>query len=110
MAASWDMGDYYRGDTIPSFSITIKDKESGVPIIPESVCTQIRNGAGSLVHEYSPEIDIETGKIVMGDISSTITSTFKPARYIFDVQYTTSDEVVTTYLKGSLTILGDVSR
>lgn len=110
MAVEWDIGSYFRGDTIPTFAVTIKDSVSGDPLIPTSVCVQIRSSSGRLIHSYTPSIDGGTGRVDVGPVSATDTAKFKPDAYKYDLQYTDSGGNVTTYLKGGVVILEDVSR
>lgn len=105
--ATWDMRDIIRGDTIKDVALILKDSLTGLIIVPDSVCCQIRDMQGNLIYQYDVQITAE--RVLLKGIPSTITSTWSKGVYHYDVEYTLQG-VVRTYLKGKRRVLEDVSR
>ncbi len=42
-----------RGDTVDGFTLQIHDQDTLEPIIPLSVCSQIKTKDGAVLHQYS---------------------------------------------------------
>ena len=98
-----------RGDTMDPFLITIKDK-FGEVIIPSNVCCQVRDSRGKLVITLPTEVDSSTGGIKVGGLHAQVTSTIKAGEYNYDVEFTSPEGRVRTYLEGTFPIIEDVSR
>ena len=107
--AVYDIPPIKRGDTMDPFKLTLKNSKDEV-ITPAAICCQIRDGRGKLVTDIPTDVDSSTGVVTIGGLHSTITSTMKPGEYVYDVEYTSSEGRVRTYLEGSFTIIEDVSR
>lgn len=105
----WDMEDVYRGDTINSLAITIKDSVTQDVLIPRSVRLQFRDKNDNLVYTWPANIS-PTGRVVFDDIPKENTQTFPVGWLKFDIEFTRSDGKVRTYVSGKLRVMGDVSR
>lgn len=96
----------YSGDTLRGLTLKITDKETGDPVIPTSVCCQIRTRVGTLLHGYTPTISAE-GVV---NIPPFTTTDVAQGTYYYDVQYVLQSGEVRTYLAGKIEILADISR
>lgn len=100
---------YKRGDTIPKFALRVVNQLSNEPIVPVSVCSQLRSEFDNLIHIFDVVIDAD-GTVTLGEIPTEFSKLFDAGEYFYDVQYTLADGRVVTYLQGSLKIEGDISR
>lgn len=114
-AAKHDRGIFYRGDTLPGFTLTLLegDGTEGIIIPFKHVCCQIKNIMGKVVYTYLyvfPEPEDQYGTVVFEDVPSSITKTMSAGKYKYDVQITDNNDVVRTYLYGSFEIREDISK
>lgn len=104
----WNRGDVYKGDTIKEFTITLLGRFDRKPVTPVSVCCQLKDRNGNILHTYAPVIN--GARVTFPRIDGEDTRDFNIGVCVFDVEYTLPDGVVRTYLKGKQRILEDVSR
>ena len=105
----WDRGGIWRGDTLLGFSMRIADKDTGIAVVPVSVCAHIVDPFGRKAAEL--ESSIGTGGTVTFDrVDGEVTASWRAGTYVFDVEYTRSDGVNRTYLTGKFTVLEDKSK
>lgn len=102
----WDMKSVYRGDTIRQWAITIKNRNSGTPIVPLSVTCEFKNRRGSHVYTYNPVI-LSSGKVQFEMIGGDITATWGVGTHVFKVECTMSDGMTRKYIIGTIEILED---
>lgn len=107
-SAELDLPTIFRGDTLNSFSIQLRNPDTGDLIEPIAVCAQVRDSRGKLVATLPTEII--GGVTTVGGLSSEVTSTIKPGRHRYDVQFTLVGGKVRTYLFGHLEVVEDVSQ
>ena len=105
----WDRGSMWRGDTLLGFSMRIVDKDTGVAVVPASVCAHIVDSFGRKVAALESSIGSD-GTVTFARIDGGVTSSWRAGSYAFDVEYTRSDGVNRTYLTGSFTVLEDKSK
>ena len=105
----WNMKDVYRGDSINSSTISIKDTDTLEVLIPKSVCLQFRDKNDNLIYNWIPTI-LSSGKVVFPPIPKEDTQQFPVGVLKFDIEFTRPDDKVRTYVSGKLRILEDVSR
>lgn len=96
---------HWRGDVVDGFELQISDEGSSQPVVPTSVCCQIRDEAGDVVYSYAPII-FPDGKVVF----EAVTANWVAGLYAFDVEYTMGGGKKRTYVTGTLPIMGDVSK
>lgn len=99
----------WRGDSLDPLAMSFK-YANGDLIIPESVCAQIRDKFGGLVHKYDVSINDVTGKVILERLDKETTSTFPVGVLTYDVEYFMSDGSSKTYVTGELFIDSDASR
>lgn len=104
-----DRESIWRGDSLDPLAITCR-YANGDPIIPDTVCAQIRDKFGGLVHEYDVEINTTSGKVILERLDKSITSTFPTGILTYDVEYFMSDGSSKTYVCGEIFIDSDESR
>ena len=107
--ATYNIPAIKRGDTMDPFRFTVKDK-LGAVIIPSSVCCQVRDSLGKLIITLPTDVDSSTGTVKVGGLHAQVTRTLKAGDYIYDVEFTSPEGRVRTYLEGAFTIIEDVSR
>lgn len=107
--AHWDMETIYRGDTISGLKFCLRKKDTGLPIVPVSVCCQVRDRRKKLVHEYQASISSD-GNIMLPQVDKEITKTFDGDMYFFDVEFTLQSGKVRTYLAGRQKVIQDTSE
>ena len=105
----WNRGSIWRGDTLLGFSMRIVDKDTGVPVIPVTICAHIVDSFGRKVAELESSIGTD-GTVTFARVDGDITATWRAGSYSFDVEYTLADGRIRTYLAGSLTVLEDKSK
>lgn len=96
---------YMKGDTVDGFTCRFVDEITNDPIIPFSVCAQIKGKYGKLVHTYTYIIDPD-GTVSFPDVVVT----WEQGDYVFDVEYILAGGKKRTYVTGTLPIKGDVSN
>ena len=98
-----------RGDTLDPWSVKATVRETGEPLVPTSVCAQLRDERGRVVipmgHSIAPD-----GTVTLLGLSAQVTAGLKVGLYRYDVEYTLSGGRVRTYLQGTLEIQEDVSQ
>lgn len=99
-------GIYLRGDTVDGFTCRFTEVESGNPIVPISVCCQIKTKFGKLLHTYTTTIDLD-GTVTIPDVEAI---NFPDGEHVFDVEYTLAGGKKRTYITGTLPIKGDISN
>lgn len=97
---------YKRGDTVGGMSIVVKDRVSGIPVIPATARSKLLR-LGREVYSFTVDIDDDTGEVFISSIPADVTATLAVGNYSYDVEYTLVDGRVVTYLEGSLVIEGD---
>lgn len=107
-SAELDLPTIFRGDTLNSFSIQLRNPDTGDLIEPIAVCSQVRDSRGKLIATLPTETI--GGVTTVGGLPSEVTSTFKPGRHRYDVQFTLAGDKVRTYLFGYLEVVEDVSQ
>ena len=105
----WDRGSMWRGDTLLGFSMRIVDKDTGVAVVPASVCAHIVDSFGRKVAALENSIGSD-GTVTFASIDGGVTAAWRAGSYAFDVQYTLADGRVRTYLAGSFELLEDKSK
>lgn len=105
----WNMKNVYRGDTINSLVITIKDSDTQEVLIPKDVCLQFRDKNDNLVYDWKPHITT-TGGVIFDTIPKEDTRRFPVGWLKFDIEFTRIDGKVHTYVSGKLRVMEDVSR
>lgn len=103
-----DRGSFWRGDSIPAMSLKLEREADDEIILPLSVCAQIRNKYGRLLHEYKPKID--GGRVVLDEVSGAITAGFPIGVHTYDIEYRFKGGIAHTYVNGTIEILEDISR
>lgn len=96
---------YLRGDTVDGFTFRLTDKEREEPVVPLSLCIQIKSSLGRVVHEY--EVIIQTDGWI---IVPPVLADWEVGVYKYDVEYRLGDYSVRTYLEGTLPIVKDISE
>ena len=107
--ANYNIPAIKRGDTMDPFRFTVKNK-LGEVIIPSSVCCQVRDSRGKLVISLPTDVDSSTGAVKVGGLHAQVTSTLKAGDYTYDVEFTSPEGRVRTYLEGEFSVIEDVSR
>ena len=107
--ATYNLPSIKRGDTLDPWSVKATVRETGEPLVPLSVCAQLRDGRGRVViplpHGIAPD-----GTVSLRGLYAATTAGLKPGTYRYDVEYTLSGGRVRTYLQGTLDIQEDVSQ
>lgn len=106
--ARHNLPSVYRGDTLDGFTIRLENKELAQPIVPESVCMQLRDGKGRIAALMPTQIAVD-GLVTVVGLSAEETARLKPQTYIYDIEFTLPDGRVRTYLTGMVEILADIS-
>jgi hypothetical protein len=95
----------WNGDTLKAVQFKIMDKETFLPIVPNSVCAQIRDKYGKILHTYDVEI-YPDGTVVLPDVLAD----WKQVDSFYDVEYNMDDNINRTFFTGTVTVLKDVSK
>ena len=107
--AAYDIPPIKRGDTMDPFKLTLKNSEDEV-VIPAAICCQVRDERGRLIITLPTDTDSSTGVVTIGGLHASVTAKLKAGDYTYDVEYTSPEGRVRTYLEGSFTVIEDVSR
>lgn len=97
------------GDTVNSWTFVI-EYEDGTPIIPDSICMQLKTGFGKLAFEYITNLDELTGEVTVMAIPADVTVDFTVGTYYYDVEYLLKDGSTKTYLEGKLQFINSISN
>ena len=106
---AWDRGSMWRGDTLLGFSMRIVDKDTGVAVVPASVCAHIVDSFGRKVVALESSIGTD-GTVTFARVDGAVTAAWRAGKYAFDVQYTLTDGRVRTYLASTFELLEDKSK
>ena len=98
--AIFPMGAYYQGDTISPFTVKIERDSDLAVVVPLSVCAQVKNQFGEVVHDYDAKID-PSGLISIPCVKAD----WRPGDYSLGVKYTLAGGFERTYVMGDLTII-----
>lgn len=109
-AAVWDRNPIYRGDTLDGFSMKMTKRDGTLDaIVPVIVCAHIVDGFGRMVAPMNHVIAAD-GTVTFERIDGVVTAQWRAGLYAYDVEYTTTDGRVRTYLTGSITVIEDKSK
>ena len=107
--ATYNLPSIKRGDTLDPWSVKATVRETGAPLVPLSVCAQLRDERGRVViplpHGIAPD-----GTVTLLGLPAQATAGLKAGLYRYDVEYTLTGGRVRTYLQGALDIQEDVSQ
>ena len=95
-----------RGDTVEGFTFRIHDQDTLDPIIPLSVCAQIKTAFGRLLHTYDVHINPVDGTLSFLDVNAI---GWPAGVHEFDAEYIFATGERKTHLTGTLPIKEDVS-
>lgn len=102
-----------RGDTLQAWYQEFTD-ENGAALDITSARVQLRDKAGTLVHEWvstggSPTITIAAGRCTMGEVANTVTQNWPPRFLSYDLELTLVSGETFTLTQGQLSVLADTT-
>lgn len=95
----------WRGDTLKAVQFKVVQETTLIPVVPLSVCAQIRSKYDVLIHTYVAEI-YPDGVVVLPDVVADWPS----GEYRYDVEYRLDNDITRTYFTGTITVKGDVAK
>jgi hypothetical protein len=95
----------WNGDTLKAVQFKIMYEATLIPIVPNSVCAQIRDKYGKILHTYDVEI-YPDGAVVLPDVLAD----WKAVDGFYDVEYRLDNDINRTFFTGTVTVLKDVSK
>jgi len=104
----YNFKDHYKGSTLNPLSVKFNYDLTGAIII----CQIRKDFKSAIVHEWKTDVNITVVDLLTGDIVLNQVNEFKPEAgvYMYDLQITFIDGTSQTYLKGSLTVIQDISK
>lgn len=102
----YDRPVIYRGDTLDQLTFKVAE-DDGTPIIPATVCAQVKDAKGDMVLQHDVTIDPVTGEVKLLQIEDTRAASV--GKHYYDVEYTMADGTKRTYFAGSVEFLEDKS-
>jgi hypothetical protein len=104
---TYNFQDHYKGSTLSPLAIKFNFDITGAEII----CQVRQQPNHPIVHEWKTGTNITVVNAVTGEIVLQQVNEFKPnaGAYIYDLQIKFVDGTNQTYMKGSLTVVQDIS-
>lgn len=99
---------YSRGDTTDEFTVTPKDKDTGLVLDVASARMQLRD-AQNATTIYEPTLTVSAGVITI-PVFPILTTQNLLGNYKYDLEVTLADGTVATYMRGTWTFLEDFTQ
>lgn len=110
---NYNFPSQYRGDTFDAVAFTFKDKDTGLPIdlSGTDIKCQFRSPFNAKIIK---EIDLDDGILMISEVGGTIAIdefliTWDDGVYNYDIQIIYPSGTTKTYVKGTVTVLGDTT-
>jgi len=110
----FDWPDQYAGDTAKPLVFTLKENGTPISLTGATIAMQVRKPCGGAVVldlTSSPAAGITIINAAAGEFSiGGYTNPDLQAALIYDIQVTLADDTVTTFVRGTYSIYGQVTK
>jgi len=103
-----NLKDHYKGSTLSPLGLKFNSDLTGAVV----VCQIRKDFKSTVVHEWKTGVNITVVDLLTGEIVLNQVNEFKPEAgiYMYDLQITFVDGTCQTYIKGSITVVQDITK
>ena len=98
-----------QGDTMDGFKVTAKDQSTDQALVPSSVCIQMRDRFGKLIHTFDFTLS-QDGGIIVHPVSAEETASWPVGQHKYAVRFRFQSGRVRTYLEATLSVEARTAR
>lgn len=100
----WNYPNTVLGDSVNPVKLLLKDKESGVVIIPDKAVFTLTDAKGKVIVNTQLNVDYNSGEVVIDGLSGDDTNKMGGGLFKYFVKYYLPEDIERTYLTGSLRV------